>query len=271
MNLNISPNLLNPLSRSKGVENPEIEKSEFVMEWKNVLYMLAHDMKNPVTTAGGFLSRLFSGKYGSLTERQLDYLELIRDNLGKLDRLVKHLLDFLRFESKEYKLVLNPLNILTILSKNIEILKTEADKKNIKINFDEPENIDSVINADAVLMNRVITNLLENAVKYTNQGGTISVKFSDIDNDVLVQITDTGIGISENHLPYIFDAFYRVGEDLGGSGLGLFIVKSIIESHGGRIWAESIPGNGSSFSFTLPKEIKGKGIPTKLLKAGHGI
>src|SRR4030066_298828 len=202
MNLNISPNLFNPLSRSKGVENPEIDKSEFVMEWKNILYMLAHDMKNPVTTAGGFLSRLFSGKYGSFTERQLDYLELIRDNLGKLDRLVKHLLDFLRFESKEYKLILNPLNILTILSKNIEILKTEADKKNIKINF---------------------------------------------------------------------DAFYRVGGDLGGSGLGLFIVKSIIESHGGRIWAESIPGNGSSFSFTLPKEIKGKGIPTKFLKAGHGI
>ena len=177
----------------------------------------------------------------------------------------------MRFESKEYKLVLNPLNILTILSKNIEILKTEADKKNIKINFDEPENIDSVINADAVMMSRVITNLLENAVKYTNQGGTITVKFSDIDNDLLVQITDTGIGISENHLPHIFDAFYRVGEDLGGSGLGLFIVKSIIEAHGGRIWAESIPGNGSSFSFTLPKEIKSNGIPTKLLRAGHSI
>jgi signal transduction histidine kinase len=77
---------------------------------------------------------------------------------------------------------------------------------------------------------------------------------------VLVHIADTGIGISENHLPHIFDAFYRVGEDSSGSGLGLFIVKSIIEAHGGRIWAESIPGNGSSFSFTLPKEIKGKGI-----------
>jgi signal transduction histidine kinase len=89
------------------------------MEWKNILYMLAHDMKNPVTTAGGFLSRLFSGKDGSFTERQLDYLELIRNYVVKLDRLVKHLLDFLRFESMEYKLVLNPLNILTILP-NIE-------------------------------------------------------------------------------------------------------------------------------------------------------
>jgi len=72
MNLNVSPNLFNSLSKSKRVENPEIEKSEFVMEWKNILYMLAHDMKNPVTTAGGFLSRLFSGKYGYLKERQLE-------------------------------------------------------------------------------------------------------------------------------------------------------------------------------------------------------
>jgi signal transduction histidine kinase len=259
MSLNASPNLFNSLSRSKGVENPEIDKREFVMEWKNILYMLAHDMKNPVTTAGGFLSRLFSGKYGSFTERQQDYLELIRDNLGKLDRLIKLLFDFLRFESKEYKLILNPLNILTIFSKNIEILKTEADKKNIKILFNEPENIDSVINADGLMINGVITNLLENAVKYTNQGGTITVRLSDIGNDLLVKIMDTGIGISEKHLPHIFDAFYRVDGDSGGSGLGLFIVKSIIEAHGGRIWAESIPGNGSSFSFTLPKEIKGKG------------
>jgi two-component system phosphate regulon sensor histidine kinase PhoR len=258
MNHNASPNLFNSLSRSKGVENPEIDKREFVIEWKNILYMLSHDMKNPVTSAGGFLSRLFSGKYGSFTERQQDYLELIRDNLGKLDRLIKHLLDLLRFESKEYKLVLNPLNILTILSKNIEILKTEADKKNIKILFKEPENIDSVIYADAVMMNRVITNLLENAVKYTNQGGTITARLSDIGDDLIVQITDTGIGIPENHLPHIFDAFYRVSSDLNGSGLGLFIVKSIIEAHGGKVWVESIPGKGSSFSFALPKEIKGK-------------
>ncbi|NWF53091.1 MAG: hypothetical protein HXY47_08450, partial [Nitrospirae bacterium] len=80
MNLNASHNIFNSLSRPKSVENAEIDKSEFLMEWKNILYMLAHDMKNPVISAGGFLSRLFSGKYGSFTQRQLDYLELIRDN-----------------------------------------------------------------------------------------------------------------------------------------------------------------------------------------------
>ncbi len=109
MNLDVSPNLLSLPTKVNGVNDteaktPEIDQQrEFVMEWKNILYMLAHDMKNPVTTAGGFLSRLFSGKYGSFTERQLDYLELIRDNLGKLARLIKLLIDYLKSWQKHIR------------------------------------------------------------------------------------------------------------------------------------------------------------------------
>ena len=92
-----------------------------------------------------------------------------------------------------------------------------------------------------------------NAIRYTNSGGTVSIKLSSRKNDILVQVRDTGVGIPENHIPYIFDAFYRVSRDAKGSGLGLSIAKTIIEAHEGTISVASAPGEGSTFSFTLPK------------------
>ena len=138
------------------------------------------------------------------------------------------------------------------IRKHIEIAKVEADKKNIAIIF-ETHEAGVVTNADAMLIGRVITNLLDNAIKYTNPGGSVTVRLDERGEDILVQVTDTGIGITEDHLPYIFDAFYRGKRDMKGSGLGLSIAKTIIEAHGGRIWAESVPEEGSTFSFTLPK------------------
>jgi two-component system sensor histidine kinase ResE len=102
------------------------------------------------------------------------------------------------------------------------------------------------------MMDRVIANLLDNATAYTDAGGTIGVTLSGRDGALVVSIMDTGRGIPEDKLPYIFDAFYRISRDSKGSGLGLFIVKTIIEAHGGRIEAVSTPGKGSTFSFTLP-------------------
>lgn len=104
------------------------------------------------------------------------------------------------------------------------------------------------------MISRVIRNLLDNAIKYTDSGGTVTVKVTARGDEILVSVKDTGVGIPEDHLPHIFDAFYRVRRDAKGSGLGLSIAKTIIEAHGGRIWAESIPAKGSVFSFTLPKQ-----------------
>ncbi|RPI33897.1 MAG: ATP-binding protein [Nitrospiraceae bacterium] len=109
-----------------------------------------------------------------------------------------------------------------------------------------------MINADADMVNRVIRNLLVNAIKNTAPGGAVTIKIADRGDEILVSVKDTGIGIPEDRLPHIFDAFYRAGNSKG-SGLGLSIAKTIIEGHGGRIWAESIPDDGSIFSFTMPK------------------
>jgi len=223
-------------------------------ERKNILSMFAHDMKNPAVTSEGYLSRLISGKAGALTEKQQNYLAIVRSELNKLSQLILDFLQFSRFEAIEYKPVYAPFNVEEEIRKNIKAEKVEAEKKEIIIGLENHETITPIVNADTAMVNRVIRNLLVNAIKFTDPGGTVTFKISDRGNEILVSVKDTGIGISGDHLPYIFDAFYRAG-NREGSGLGLSIAKAIIEGHGGRIWAESIPANGSTFSFTLPKEI----------------
>ena len=222
-------------------------------ERENILSMFAHDMKNPITTAGGFLSRVLSDKTGRLTENQNRYLETIREELYKVSDLLADFLEFSRVEAKAYIPVPRPFNVEKYLRRNIEAAKIEADKKGLTILFEVTGDIPPSILADPAMIDRVIANLLDNAIAYTDTGGTIRVTLFDRDCALHASFTDTGRGIPDDKLPYIFDAFYRVSRDSKGSGLGLFIVKTIIEAHGGRIGAVSTPGKGSTFSFTLPK------------------
>ncbi|MEW6587222.1 MAG: PAS domain-containing sensor histidine kinase [Nitrospirota bacterium] len=229
----------------------EIKKLE--RERKNILPMFAHDMKNPVITAGGFLSRLLSGKAGPVTQSQAGYLNIIKDELQKVEELISDFLEFSRFEATEYRPLKSAFNIEDAIVHQIEIAKLEADKKNINISFEYSNSAIPVIGADGRMIERVIANLLDNAVKYSPHDTKISVKLNDWNLEVQVQVLDTGIGILQEHLPYVFDAFYRVSRDSEGSGLGLSIAKAIIEAHGGKMWVKSTPGMGSTFSFALPK------------------
>jgi two-component system phosphate regulon sensor histidine kinase PhoR len=222
-------------------------------ERKAFLSMIAHDMKHPVITSLGFLSRLLAEKIGPLTSSQRDCLELIRDEQIGLRTLINDFMELSRLEIHENKPVLGPFSMENTLHERIRAEKAESDKKDVEISFKHPDTL-PIINADTIMINRVITNLLDNALKYTNTGGTITVNLSDRKEDILVQRTDTGKGISREHLPHVFEAFYKVSADSKGSGLGLSIVKKIVEAHGGKIWVESEPGRGSTFSFTLPKD-----------------
>jgi PAS domain S-box-containing protein len=222
-------------------------------ERKNILSMFAHDMKNPVIISGGFLSRLLQGKAGELNEKQKKYLETIRDELYKVSDLLADFLEFSRIEAKAYQPVLRPFELEKTLRRNIEAAKVAADKKNLRIRLEVPGGTAPSILADPAMIDRVISNLLDNAIAYTDAGGAISVRLSGNEGELLVSVADTGRGIAAEQLPYIFDAFYRISRDSKGSGLGLFISKSIIEAHGGRIWVESAPEKGSTFSFSLPK------------------
>ena len=236
------------------IAKAEEESRRLERERKDMLSMFAHDMKNPLITVGGFLSRLISGKAGPLTEKQVNYVELMRDELRRLERYITDFLELSRLESNGYEPVPAPFNMAAALKMRIEMARMEADKKDINIQFDIPEDTAVMVSADAIQIDRVIANLMDNAIKYTGSGGTITVKLLDRDTDVLVQVADTGIGIPEEHIPHIFNAFYRVGRDAKGSGLGLSIASRTIEANGGKIWVESVHEKGSTFSFTLPKQ-----------------
>ena len=223
-------------------------------ERKDFLSMFAHDMKNSVVASQGFLSRLISGKTGVLAKKQQNYLEIIQDELKRLSQFIADFLEFARLDAKEYKPILAPCDMQAEIKKSIEAVILGAQKKRITIAIEPQETMLPMINADAGKISRVLRNLLDNAIKYTSDGGAITAKLADRGNEILVSFADTGIGIPEDQMRYIFDAFYRVSRDSKGSGLGLAIAKTIIEGHGGRIWAENVPAKGSVFSFTLPKQ-----------------
>jgi two-component system, OmpR family, phosphate regulon sensor histidine kinase PhoR len=224
-------------------------------ERKNILSMFAHDMKNPVLTSGGLISRLLSGKAGELSLKQQEYLRVMKDNLHRVESLIMNFLDFSRIETKEYKPVIEYIDLKKEIEEAIESVRMEADKKNIVIKYMHipPETGPVMIHADPMMLDRVMTNLLENALKYTRANGMVIIELFDREKSVLVHVGDTGIGIAEKHLPHIFDAFFRVSRDSTGSGLGLAIAKTIIEAHGGRIWVDSAVNAGTSFHFILPK------------------
>jgi PAS domain S-box-containing protein len=222
-------------------------------ERKNILSMFAHDMKNPVVTAGGYLSRLLSGKAGELTAKQKSYLETVRDELYRVSDLLADFLEFSRIEAKALTPFLRPCDIHRNINSAVEAARMAGEKKGVTVTVEITEKKLPTILADPAMMDRVVANLLDNAIKYTGSGGTITIGVSEADNDILISVTDTGRGIPKEQLPYIFDAFYRISQDAKGFGLGLFIVKSIVEAHGGRIWAESTFGKGSAFHILLPK------------------
>jgi two-component system phosphate regulon sensor histidine kinase PhoR len=230
------------------------ETKRLERERRNFLSMLVHDMKNPVVIGGGYLTRLLSGKAGSLTEKQKNYLTVVMEQTGRLKRLMSDFLEFSRFEQRDYLPVLVSYNLEEALGKQMELMQVAAEKKDIDLVFEYGQESLPVINADATLIDRLFTNLLDNAIKYTNPGGKVTVKLENREQDILVEVADTGIGIDEKDLPCVFDAFCRINRGGEGSGLGLSIARAIVSAHGGTIAVESIPGKGSTFRFTLPKK-----------------
>jgi two-component system, OmpR family, phosphate regulon sensor histidine kinase PhoR len=232
------------------------EQKRLEREYKNLLSMFAHDMKNPVVAAEGFLKRLLLGKAGPLMEKQKEYLAITMQAIAKLQQLIMDFLDFSRIGGKEYEPVLGPYDIEEALRRQIEMLKIAADNKQVQIYFQHVQEGSPVVNADAALIDRVLSNLIDNAIKYTNPGGMVTIRFTNRYEDILAEVLDTGIGIREQDIPCIFDAFCRVNRDVDGTGLGLSIAKAIVEAHHGMISVESTPGKGSRFWFTLPRNKK---------------
>ncbi len=227
------------------------EISKLERERNNLLSMLAHDMKNSIVPSIQLLSDISSGE----TEDMQSNLSLVLDELNNVNYLATNFLEFARVDLKEYSPVPCRFGMVPIIEKQIEISKVKAAHKNLKVSLELLEKDLPMITADKDMINRVITNLLDNAIKYTDSDGSVTVRIADRGRDILVQVEDTGPGIPAEYIPFLFDAFYRANGEQRGSGLGLAIAKTIVEAHGGKIWVDSTPGKGSTFSFTLPKTV----------------
>jgi len=217
-------------------------------ERKNMLSMFAHDIRNALVPSIGFLERILSGK----TNDMQDKLKRTRDELLDVEHLVNNFMDFARIDRKEYSLQPVPCDLDGILRGQIDNALIKAEKKSITIRYETGSGSCS-LEADCSMVKRVIMNLLDNAVKYTDSGGSVIVRALSLDNELRVEVEDTGIGIPGDKLPFVFDAFYRATRDQKGSGLGLAICKIIVEAHAGTMWADSRLGKGSIFGFSLPK------------------
>ncbi len=230
------------------LENKLKEIKRLEKERKSILSMFAHDIKNAIIPSLWIFKKILSGRSRNLEEN----IAAANDSLVTAEHLLEDFMVFSRFENKEYRPAKGDCDLKALVTKQIEDARLRADRKNIRVECSFAEHLLPVISADKRMIQRVIANLLQNAVNYTNPGGTVTIRMEGSGKQILFQVQDTGIGIPDNHMPFIFDAFYRANYQ-GGTGLGLAIARTIVEAHGGQIWVESTAGKGSTFSFTLPR------------------
>ena len=225
----------------------ETVRSDFVAN-------VSHELKTPLTSIKGFVETLLEGALDD-KENNRNFLKIIQNHAQRLDNLVNDLLSLSHFESKEIKLNRVNFNIRQLVEEAASGFSSQLKNKDIEIKNELSESI--LLMADRDRLEQVITNLIDNAIKFNKAKGFIRIFGEEIKDKVKITIEDSGIGIPEKDTPRIFERFYRVDKarsrELGGTGLGLSIVKHIIELHGGMVGVESTEGFGSKFWFILPK------------------
>lgn len=223
-------------------------KSEFVS-------VIGHDLKTPLNIITGYSDLVEEGSYGDMSEDQKDMLEAILDQSRLLTGLANQLLNLSKFEAGGFRIEPEEVEIAHFLSVIRRSFIPLAARQSINFSIDVDPSTPETILADAeCLQNEVLGNLLTNAFKFTPGGGRVVLSLTREPRGVRITVSDTGIGISEDHLPFIFEKYYRVGKDArgDGSGLGLAIARDVVAAHGGTIEATSDPEGGTSISFLLP-------------------
>ncbi|MCA9407378.1 MAG: hypothetical protein H6755_01970 [Candidatus Omnitrophica bacterium] len=232
------------------VQNISKTKSEFISS-------VSHELRTPLTSIKGYAAILMSGKLGEIPLSVKERLQKINTHSDNLVNLINDLLDISRIESGKAEMNIATCNIKKIIDNVADLLTPQMKDKKInwvaKVSADIPE-----MHLDSSQVDRVFINLISNAIKFTPENGTISVEALLEDNHVNFSVSDTGIGIEKNDIDRLFDEFFRVenkiNQNVKGTGLGLALVKKIVEAHRGKIWITSEINKGSTFNFTLPIE-----------------
>ena len=236
----------------------EIETLKIREEYRReFLGNVSHELKTPLFTVQGYLLTLLDGAMDDKNIRK-KYLQRAEKGVERLIYIVKDLDMITKLETGDINLDVSKFNIIEVIQNVFDLLEMRASKKHITLTFDNKYAKPIWIIGDQEKVQQVVTNLVVNSIKYGKEGGTTEVGIEDlVNNKVIIRITDNGEGIEKQHIPRLFERFYRVDKSgarsEGGSGLGLAIVKHIIEGHNEKIYVESQFGVGSEFSFIMEK------------------
>jgi two-component system phosphate regulon sensor histidine kinase PhoR len=238
----------------------DITREKEISKLKNdFISHVSHELKTPLASITAYSEMLADGE-AETEEAKKEFYSIIQKQAERLNRLIEDILNTSRIESGLMKIKKEHISLTILIEEQIQMIKSYAEEKNIEVIGQKPIVFDQVF-VDKDMISQVIVNLLSNAVKYTQPGGSVTIKteINQIEGNVCVSITDTGVGIPEEEIEHVFDKYYRVeanNKQAKGTGLGLNLVKQIVENvHEGRIFATSKVGVGSTFGFELPLAI----------------
>lgn len=232
----------------------DVTKSKEVEQLQNdFVSIVSHELRGPLTAIKGFVQTLILKGERLTEDARRDFLATINDQADRLNQLVEDLLNVSRIESRRLHMRISEVDIEALCRKLINQFRAKWGHRNIQIDVDP--NL-PLVQADEKKLDEILVNLIDNAVKYSPEGGTVKVAMVPHEDSVQVSVEDSGIGIAPDEAARLFEKFHRIASpetrDIGGTGLGLYIVKSLVEAHGGRIFVTSASGVGSIFTFTLP-------------------
>jgi PAS domain S-box-containing protein len=244
--------------RKKLEEALELIRQDQMRFKDEFLSHVSHELRSPLTAIKQFTTILLGGLAGELNKEQREYQQIVLKNIRQLQSMIDDLLEVTRLETGKLTVELERVSVMIAVTDTFNTLKGSARAKGVTLSYDLPPNLPSV-HADPTRLRQILIILLDNAIKFTPEGGSVTVKALVQQQDtrlLLLEVSDTGCGINSEITENIFERLYQVSERTEGSrkglGLGLYICKELVMRHGGTIWAKRRPQNGSTFSFTLP-------------------
>ncbi len=240
------------LETEQALRHTQVERDRIQLEF---LSAASHELRTPLTAVLGHAEFLSEDVSGPLDADQARHVAQIQKGARRMCRLVDDMLDFTCLEAGAFALAVQTVDVGAIVRGEVESLLSQARRKDVALELDAPA-APTLTQADPVRVGQVVTNLVDNALKYTPAGGRVHVGVLTAGCEIRVEVRDDGVGIPSEHLPHLFEKYYRVERSatqaLGGAGLGLAICRTLVEAQGGRIGVESEVGRGSTFWFTLP-------------------
>lgn len=219
-------------------------------EVSDAIATIAHELKTPLASILGYARMLRSGWDSLEPARRDEFFEVVEQQGRRLQRMIDDLLQWARTDAGPPKLRREPVDLSHVVRRAVTTISGLAESRRIHVAV---PGHDLGLYGDATALEHAVTNLLENAIKYTPDGTDIGVSVSELAGEVRIEVWDQGTGISPADLPFVFERFRRGNGVVRGVGLGLHIVRTLVEAHNGRIWADSPPGQGATFTIALPR------------------